>query len=116
MKRFLFLLITIASAISVNAQEARNTNTEMDVVINYSMIEKFQNAEYAEGTLNFATLTTSYSFDEIKLIYRAYQSGELDLIPKKIDLFLASVEEEGQDNAFPGRSGRNKDLYASKDF
>jgi hypothetical protein len=51
-----------------------------EIVINYAMIEKFNNAEYSDNLLSFTDLVQGYNFEEICQINQAYRSGEIEVL------------------------------------
>jgi hypothetical protein len=113
MKRILIIIALVNFVIiaSVSGQVAEKTTIngqKEDMVINMKMIEKYQNAEYSENQLSFTDLVSNYSFENIKLIAQAYNTGKIETSnPEEINNYLASVEKENNDNSLELYSEKN---------
>ena len=91
----LMIMVTGVSVFGQVKESADMVNQKVDIVINQKMIEKFRNAEYSENQVSFIDLFSDYSFETIKVLAQAYNSGEIAVASKdEINSYLARYEKE----------------------
>lgn len=119
MKRILIIIAFVNFAViaSVNGQTSKNTSTDInkeDIVVNIKMIEKYRNAEFVENQVSFVELCSNYSFESIKLIAQAYNTGEIKSSNiEEINNYLAKIEKEINDKSLELYSEKN--ILAAKE-
>ncbi len=98
MKKILFEILIVLSSLAVYSNDNVVVNTEEStpkVVINHKLIENFNAVEFDENTITCLDLINSYSIDDAKLIYTAYQQGEFVVNDKeKLEIKLAELRSE----------------------
>lgn len=101
MKKILLAILIVLCSLAVYSNDNEEIKTEdvtHEVVINNKMIENFNALEF-ENTNTCLDLFKSYSIDDAKLIYTAYQQGEFVLNNKEeIEVKLAELKSETENS------------------
>ena len=115
MKKLLLVILIVLTSLAVYSNDTDQLNTEGDtqeVVINHKMIENFNAIEFDENAISCLDLFKSYSIDEAKLIYTAYQQGEFVIKDKvELDTKLAELKSETENS---NTYVKHIPLYSSK--
>lgn len=98
MKKLMVLSAFIGICLMINSQTpeviAPATN---DIVINQSVIDRFNNIEYSADQIDFAYILMNYSFDDAKNVISAYRSGEIEnTTTQSVDSYLAQIKNENK--------------------
>ncbi|MBN2485463.1 MAG: hypothetical protein JXB34_05790 [Bacteroidales bacterium] len=100
MKRFLVIaaLVNFAFSVAIFGQQpvtVDRPNQKHDIVVNLKMVEKFQEAAYSNNILAITDFAVQYSFEEIKTIAHAYNTGNIETTSViEINNFLARIKNE----------------------
>lgn len=110
MKNLILLSTTILISVNLFSQSGNTEqNKEPEIVINQSMIEKFNNYEYSTEQVSFYEVFRNYNFDDVKLIMNGYQNSELELSSEKeINGYLSEARQEVEDDNYPQISENRK--------
>ena len=102
MKKVLLAILIVLSSLAVYSNDNEELNAEQpsqEVVINYKMIKNFNAVEFDENTITCVDLIKSYSIDDARLIYTAYQQGEIVIKDKKeLEIKLAELRSETENS------------------
>ena len=102
MKKVLVAILIILSSMAVYSNDNEELNTDelsQEVVINHKMIENFNAVEFDENTITCVDLFKSYSIDDARLIYTAYQQGEIVIKNKEeLKIKLAELRSETENS------------------
>ena len=100
MKKVILLLGFIAMCLLSQSQTSRSiVSSDSSVVINKSMIERFNSIEYSADQVDFAYIIDNYSLSDAKTILMAYESGRIEnLTGTSIDACLAKNATANNEN------------------
>ena len=93
MKKLIYLLLLILLSTTVMALDPETSKQSEEVILNFDLIEKYNQAEYTQE-LDFRSIISNYTFEDTKLILQAYQNGSAEMEPEAIDMYLASIKEK----------------------
>jgi hypothetical protein len=102
MKKVLLAILIIFSSLAVYSNDNEELNTEelsQEVVINHKMIKNFNEVKFDENTITCLDLIKFYSIDDARLIYTAYQQGEIVIKDKdELEIKLAELRSETENS------------------
>lgn len=100
MKTIVATLIIVFLAVQVKAQNEESTQKpiENEIVINHSMIERFNSCDYTEDQLSIFDILNNYSFEDTKLLMNGYNTKELDISSRDMIASYLSQEHKQMDN------------------
>lgn len=116
MKKLVLTLSIIFMAILANGQQVEILSQEQlkeltkEVQINHEMIKKFNKSTWSEESIDFSTISSTYSFSDIKLLIKGYADGELNLSEPNFEHYLTEAknkmekERMGKNNLAKGPS------------
>jgi hypothetical protein len=112
MKHIIFTLgftLLLTGNIFSQSGNVKQNETEPEIVVNQSMIEKFNNYQYTTEQVSFYDVFRNYNFDDVKIIINGYQKNELDLTStEEINGYLSETKQEELDNNYPQVSDNGK--------
>lgn len=105
MKQVIFALgltLILSGNIFSQSGNVKQNETEPEIIVNQSMIEKFNNYEYSTEQVSFYEVFRNYNFDDVKIIINGYQKNELDLTStEEINGYLSEAKQEELDDNYP---------------
>ena len=98
----LLLTISLTSLFSQDGQVQDPEGNFPGVVINHSMIERFQKVDYDGSAMTFQDILRSYSVEEVKLLVHAYTHSDYIFEDRQgLDDKLAEMEMAIEETELP---------------